>query len=241
MLCCDLTAVSVTCQSSLLTDWLTDRTLVLRWRSCPLSVVLKVSQLATWPIAKIEIKRHTDVFCGFRRQASKGYPALHREIQEMHDPRLWEKKIFLRFVPFSCCEESHIVVAPITNVMLCTYLRFTTWLWGFLWTGGVSFLLLLWNCFIFSRFAYAPDCDVVNPLWYCLSITDLGSFCLCSTFQIGSLFTNWRAFFLIFLLFPSVAIMEEMMGVVDGFSNQWLAFCIYCKPHFLPVSGKTLL
>lgn len=61
LLCCGLTAVSVTCQSSLLTDWLTDRTLVLLWRSCPLSVVLKVSQLAAWPIAKIELKWHADV------------------------------------------------------------------------------------------------------------------------------------------------------------------------------------
>lgn len=140
------------------------------------------------------------------------------------------------------CGESHIMIVPTTNLMLCSSLRFTTWLWRSLWTGGEQSLLLLQHRFIFSRFANAPDYDVVNTLWYCVSPTSLGSFYHCGTFQIDSLSKRTeKPFLLIFLLSPSVAMMEQMMGLVGGFSNQCFAFSSYCKPQFLPITGRTLL
>lgn len=85
-------------------------------------------------------------------------------------------------------------------------------------------------CGIASYFLNLPMLQTVMSSALCdsVSVTGLGISCLCITLRMGSLSKRTEELFIIsfflFLLSTSLAMMEEMMGVVGldwiGFSNQ---------------------
>lgn len=92
----------------------------------------------------------------------------------------------------------HSVIASVTYPTLCTSLRFTTWLRGFLWTGRVLSTLLPWHWFIFLLHMQSALWDIVWVLLVC------GSVFHCGTLQIDSRSQRTKEpvlFILVFCLF----------------------------------------
>lgn len=129
------------------------------------------------------------------------------------------------------------VIASVTNPTLCTSLRFTTWLWGFLWTGGVPSPLLLWHRFIFfsscssSTLWCSQSCVILCESYWSWQRLPLWYFPDWFTFP-----ENCRAFS--FYLF---ALWKRWWGAVGRIFKSMLCLHFISQPPFLSIlSGRTL-